>query len=68
MPTPTGVTPGTARPPGKPWDVSEAAEYLRVSTRHLRRLIDAEQVRVIRIGRRVLLADAEVRRIAAEGC
>jgi excisionase family DNA binding protein len=55
------------RPAGAPWPIPDAAGYLAVSTRHLIRLIDAGKVRSIRLGRRVLIPDAEVRRIAAEG-
>src|SRR4051812_43751561 len=55
------------RPKGKPWSVTESATFLGISTRSLWRLIDGGDVRVARIGRRVLLPDAEVRRLAGEG-
>jgi excisionase family DNA binding protein len=60
------VHPGTDRPVGKPWAVGAAAEFLGISTRTLWRLIDAHNVKVTRLGRRVLVPDAEVRRLAGE--
>jgi hypothetical protein len=39
-----------------------------VSTRHLIRLIDASKVKSIQIGRRRLIPDSEVQRLAREGC
>jgi excisionase family DNA binding protein len=56
-----------ARSAGAPWPVRTAAHFLAVSERHVWRLIVAGRVRAIRIGRRVLIPDAEVRRVAAEG-
>jgi excisionase family DNA binding protein len=58
------VQPSPQRPTGKPWGVAEAAEFLGISTRTLWRLIDARDVKVTRLGRRVLVPDAEVRRLA----
>lgn len=55
------------RPTGSPWPLIDAARFLGVSHRHLVRLIDAEKVKSIRFGRRVLIADAELQRIASEG-
>ena len=55
------------RPAGAPWPLSDAARYLGVSHRHLVRLIDSGHVRPIRLGRRVLIADAELHRVASEG-
>jgi len=55
-------------PPGAPWPIPDAAAFLTVSPRHLFRLIDAGRVKSILLGRRRLIADAEVRRLAAEGC
>jgi excisionase family DNA binding protein len=63
----TLLPPSAGRPAGSPWPVPAAATYLSVSVRHLWRLIDAGRVRAIRIGRRVLVPDSEVRRVAAEG-
>lgn len=60
--------PAPARPPGSPWPVPEAARFLGVSERHLYRLIDANKVRSLRIGRRRLIPAAEVERLATRGC
>jgi excisionase family DNA binding protein len=57
-----------ARPPGSPWPLDDAAAFLSVSARHLLRLADLGKVRTIRIGRRRLVPDAEVHRLAREGC
>lgn len=62
----TTVQPGQHRPAGKPWGVSEAADFLGISARTLWRLIDAKDVKVTRLGRRVLVPDSEVRRLAGE--
>jgi excisionase family DNA binding protein len=56
------------RAPGGPWSVPDAAAFLGVSERHVYRLLDAGKVRSVRIGRRRLVPDAEVRRLAAHGC
>ena len=53
---------------GGPWSIPDAAEFLGVSERHLYRLLDANKVRSVRIGRRRLIPDAEVQRLAANGC
>jgi len=58
---------GTERPDGKPWQVGEASLFLHVSAAHLRRLVAGGKVRSIRLGRRVLIPDVELRRVAAEG-
>jgi excisionase family DNA binding protein len=55
------------RPPGAPWPLDEAAEFLHVSKRHLNRLIDGRKAKALRLGRRVMLADSEVRRLAEQG-
>jgi excisionase family DNA binding protein len=52
------------RSPGKPWSVADAAEFLGISSRTLWRLIDTRDVKVTRLGRRVLVPDSEVRRMA----
>ncbi|HKA06082.1 MAG TPA: helix-turn-helix domain-containing protein [Gemmataceae bacterium] len=54
------------RLPGKPWKVAHAADFLGISARTLWRLIDAREVKVARLGRRVLIPDSEVRRLAGE--
>jgi excisionase family DNA binding protein len=57
----------TDRPEGAPWPIADAADYLCVSLRHLVRLADAQKVKTIRFGRRRMVPDFEVRRLAAEG-
>lgn len=57
-----------ARAPGSPWSINDAAQFLTVSTRHIHRLLDAKKVRSLRLGRRRLIPDAEVQRLAREGC
>ena len=59
---------GAARPPGAPWTITDAAAFLTISERHLSRLLNASLVRSVRLGRRRLIPDDEVRRIAREGC
>ena len=57
-----------ARAPGAPWPIPEAATFLSISERHLHRLIDAGKVKSVRLGRRRLVPDTEVQRLAREGC
>ncbi len=64
----TQPDPPTSRQPGAPWPLPEAGAFLSVSTRHLIRLIDASKVKSIQIGRRRLIPDSEVQRLAREGC
>jgi excisionase family DNA binding protein len=52
---------------GSPWALRDAAKWLGISERHLRRLIDLGKVKSISLGRRVFISAAELRRIAAEG-
>lgn len=52
------------RQPGRPWTVDEAAEFLTVSGKHLRRQIELGEVRATRIGKRIIVPDSEVRRLA----
>ena len=53
--------------PGQPWELEGAARFLRISSRHLRRLIDLGKVKCIRLGRRKFIPDGEVVRLANEG-
>ena len=67
MPT---LSPGQPTPPrqtGAPWSLRDAAEFLTVSERHLVRLIEDGNVVSFKLGRRRLIADAEVRRVAEGG-
>ena len=57
----------TTRPHGAPWSLRDAAEFIGVSPRHLARLLNTGAIKSFKIGRRVLLADVELRRIAAHG-
>ncbi len=59
--------PAPSHPAGAPWAVRDAAAFLGVSARHLVRLLDAEKVASFNLGRRRLIADAEVRRVASSG-
>ncbi|MDB5311553.1 MAG: Helix-turn-helix domain protein [Gemmataceae bacterium] len=65
-PTPTDAPP--TRPPGSPWPIPDAAAFLSISERHLHRLLDANKVKSVRLGRRRLIPDAEVQRLARDGC
>jgi excisionase family DNA binding protein len=56
-----------ARLVGAPSPLPEAAEFLRVSLRHLAKLAAEEKIRTITIGRRRLVPWAELQRVATEG-
>lgn len=49
-------------------DIEETSERLAVSTFTTRRLIKSGQLRAVRIARRVLIPETEVRRAVREGC
>jgi excisionase family DNA binding protein len=66
--TRSNVTPAADRPDGAPWELPAAAAFLSVSARHLQRQIAAGRLRSVTIGRRRLVPDAEVQRLAREGC
>lgn len=69
MPLPTTTQPPLSlRTPGSPWSIQDAALFLHVSARHIHRFLDAKKVRSLRLGRRRLIADEEVQRLAREGC
>jgi excisionase family DNA binding protein len=57
----------TTHTPGAPWEVLELARHLRVSERHVRRMVADGRIRSIRLGRRVLIPDDEVQRLVREG-
>lgn len=61
-------SPPPHRPPGAPWPIPEAARFLAISLRHMHRLLDANKVKSVRLGRRRLIPDAEVHRLARQGC
>lgn len=56
-----------ARPAGKPWSYQEAAAALGVCEVTVARAARSGRVKSIKIGRRVLIADAELRRLQVEG-
>lgn len=56
-----------ARPGGAAWPLPDAARFLGVSERHVARLISAGSIQSFKIGRRRLIPDAEVKRVATEG-
>ena len=57
----------TQHPLGAPWTLHEASQFLGVSERHLNRLIEQGEVTSFNLGRRRLIADSEVRRVAEGG-
>ncbi len=61
--------PVPTHPAGAPWQFPDAARHLSVSRRTLERLADAGKLRTVRVGqRRRLIPDAEMQRLASEGC
>jgi excisionase family DNA binding protein len=48
--------------------IEEASRRLSVSTFTTRRLIKAKQLRAVRVGKRVLVPEAEIVRVIAQGC
>jgi excisionase family DNA binding protein len=48
--------------------VDEVSRRLSVSTFTTRRLIKAKQLRAVHVGKRVLVPQAEIERVIAEGC
>ncbi len=55
------------RPAGKPWSYREAAAALGVCEVTVARAARAGRVKSLRVGRRVFLPDAELRRLQVEG-
>jgi len=64
---PSTRTQADHRQPGSPWSLQDSAIFLGVSHRHLARCLESGAIKSLRIGRRVLIADAELRRVASEG-
>jgi excisionase family DNA binding protein len=48
--------------------VEEVSKRLSVSTFTTRRLIKANHLRAVRVGKRVLVPQSEIERVIAEGC
>ena len=55
------------RPAGAPWPLADARKFLNISERTLRNMARDGRVRVIKVGGRPMVPDAEVRRLAADG-
>ena len=55
------------RPAGKPWSYREAADALGVCEVTVARAARSGRVKSFKLGRRVLIADAELRRVQVEG-
>ena len=49
------------------WPIRDAAKVLNISERHLANLIAGEKVHSIKFGRRRLLTDATLRKLATQG-
>jgi excisionase family DNA binding protein len=65
--TDTADTTIVSRQAGAPWSIEAAAEYLGVTTQHLYTLRIAGKIKTIKLGRRRLIPDAELQRLATEG-
>jgi excisionase family DNA binding protein len=64
----TVTEPIPTRPPGQPWPLALAAQYLDVSPKTIMRMAEAGKLKILRLGigrGRVLIPDSELRRIAA---
>jgi excisionase family DNA binding protein len=48
--------------------VEEVSKRLAVSSFTTRRLIKNKQLRAVRVGKRVLVAESEIERVIAQGC
>jgi excisionase family DNA binding protein len=48
--------------------ISEASERLGVSSFTTRRLIQSEEIKAVRISRRVMIPETELQRVMDEGC
>lgn len=55
------------RPAGKPWSYREAADALGVCEVTIARAARSGRVKSFKLGRRVLIADVELRRVQVEG-
>lgn len=57
----------TTRAPGKPWALDDLAEYLGLSRKTLERAAREGRLKTIRFGARVMVPDAEAKRVSEEG-
>lgn len=55
------------RSAGKPWGLDEAAPFLGLCRATVERAARSNRFRSYKVGRRVFIADEEMRRIASEG-
>ena len=58
---------GLAREPGRPWSYAEAAEFLGVCTATVARACRDARIKSVAFGRRRLIPDAELHRVASQG-
>jgi len=63
------VAPGgvAAREPGRPWSYADAADFLGVCCATVARACRDGRIRCVAFGRRRLIPDDELRRVAREG-
>ncbi len=54
-----------SRPPGAPWSVAQAAEFLGVSRATVERLLRPRELASFTVGRRRLIPDAALKQLAA---
>ncbi|MGH9117140.1 MAG: helix-turn-helix domain-containing protein [Acidimicrobiales bacterium] len=64
---PTRTIRGAPRPPLRLLTVAEAADYLSVSVRFVRRIIHERRIPVVSLGRHVRLAEADLEAFVAAG-
>lgn len=48
--------------------IEETSRRLAVSSFTVRRLVKANQLRAVRVGKRVLIPEREIERVVAQGC
>ncbi len=65
VPGDSALVPGLARPAAALMSLHDAAAYLRVSERTVRRQVRAKRLHCVRIGRRLLFDPADVSRFVA---
>lgn len=53
--------------PGQPWELKKAAKFLGVHPRTITRAAGMRKVRVIAFGRKKMVPDSEVKRLAEHG-
>jgi len=48
--------------------IADVSKRLAVSSFTVRRLIKTKELRAVRVGKRVLISEAEIARVVAQGC